>query len=176
MADRVAILGCRAVLDGPEKARGGWEGRLMGRIRTVVADDDDEMRSAISDVLGAAGDFDLVGALASGTGLVELVLETRAELVVLDVRMTDGGAEAARRLRAMKVPPVVVAVSAQVDIATVSELLHAGASAYLAKGDLSEHFIDDLLRCVRGQVVVAVPHALEALRHILEDAPKTPAR
>ncbi|MEO3937693.1 response regulator [Dermatophilaceae bacterium Soc4.6] len=140
----------------------------MGRIRTVVADDDDEMRSAIIDVLESTGDFDVVSAVPSGTGLADLVRETGADLVVLDVRMTDGGAEAARRLRALAVPPVVVAVSAQVDTATVSELLHAGASAYLAKGDLSEHFVDDLIRCVRGHVVVAVPHALEALRHTLQ--------
>jgi DNA-binding NarL/FixJ family response regulator len=139
-------------------------------IRTVVADDDDEMRSAIVDVLEASGDFLVVAALPSGRGLPEMVTETRAELVVLDVRMADGGAEAARRLRAMGSPPVVVAVSAHTNVATVSDLLLAGASAYLSKGDLSEHFVDDLLRCVRGQVVVAVPHALEALRHSLGTA------
>jgi len=147
----------------------------MGGIRTVVADDDDEMRSAITDVLESTGDFDVVSAVSTGTGLPDIVLETRAELVVLDVRMTDGGAQAARALRALASPPVVVAVSAQIDIATVSDLLQAGASAYLAKGDLSEHFVDDLIRCVRGQVVVAVPHALEALRYTLQDTVKTQA-
>ncbi|MDQ2758711.1 MAG: response regulator transcription factor [Actinomycetota bacterium] len=148
----------------------------MGRIRTVVADDDDEMRSAIIDVLDSTGEFDVVSALSAGTQLPEVVLETRAELVVLDVRMADGGADATRRLRAMAAPPVVVAVSAHTDAATVSDLLHAGASAYLAKGDLSEHFVDDLVRCVRGQVVLAVPHALDVLRHALGEPSTSLAR
>lgn len=148
----------------------------MGGIRVIVADDDDEMRSAIVDVLASTGDFEVVAALATGTTLEEVVTATRAQLVVLDVRMTDGGAEAARRLRAMPARPVVAAVSAHTDAATVSELLHAGVSAYLAKGDLSEHFVDDLVRCVRGQVVVAVPHALDALHHALGGARTTVAR
>jgi len=143
----------------------------MGKIRTAVADDDDEMRSAIIDVLESTGQFEVVCALAAGTGLPEVVVDTGAQLVILDVRMPDGGAEATRRLRALASPPVVVAVSAQTDVATVSDLLRAGASAYLAKGDLGDHFVDDLVRCVRGQVVVAVPHALDALRQALGVTP-----
>lgn len=136
----------------------------MSTIRVVVADDDETMRRAMVDVLSAHDGFSVVGEAESGLGLAELAAEASAELVVLDVRMPHGGAPAARALRAEPPHPVVVAVSASHDVPTVTEMLRAGASGFLAKGHLGTAFADDLARCVRGQVVIAVPHGVQVLR------------
>jgi two-component system nitrate/nitrite response regulator NarL len=136
-------------------------------VRVVVADDDDLMRRAVVDVLGAHGAFAVVGEVADGAELADLVVQTEAALVVLDVRMPSGGAAVTRLLRSRPPSPVVVAVSASTDLTTVTAMLRAGAAGFLAKGRLGTTFGDDLLRCLEGQVILAVPHAtqvLEALR------------
>ena len=133
-------------------------------IRVVVADDDETMRRAMVDVLLAHGGFTVVGEASSGVGLPELVTEVRAQLVVLDVRMASGGSAAARVLRARPPHPVVVAVSASNDVSTVAEMFRAGVNGFLAKGHLGSTFADDLLRCTRGQVMIAVPQGAQVLR------------
>lgn len=139
-------------------------GSRTGGIRVVVADDDVTMRRAMVDVLNAHGGFSIVAEAASGVGLAELVAETDAQLVVLDVRMPSGGADAARTLRARPPYPVVVAVSASTDIPTIAAMVRAGATGFLAKGHLGTTFADDLVRCLGGQVMIAVPHGAQVLR------------
>lgn len=136
----------------------------MSTIRVVVADDDETMRRAIVDVLTAHGGFRVVREVATGEGLPELVHEAHAHLVVLDVRMPWGGPTAARALRALTPSPVLVAVSASNDVVTVAEMFRAGVTGFLAKGHLGTTFADDLVRCTRGQVMIAVPQGAEVLR------------
>ncbi|HEY3530129.1 MAG TPA: response regulator [Nocardioides sp.] len=147
----------------------------MSTIRVVVADDDETMRRAMIDVLEAHGGFSVVADVATGAGLPELVAETDAELVVLDVRMPSGGASAARALRASAPYPTVVAVSASNDVSTVAEMVRAGATGFLAKGHLGTTFADDLVRCTRGHVMIAVPQGVQVLRAIGERPPDGPA-
>jgi DNA-binding NarL/FixJ family response regulator len=136
----------------------------MSTIRVLVADDDEVMRRAMVDVLTAHGGFTVVADVASGAALPDLVAETRAQLVVLDVRMPAGGVTSARALRAQEPSPVVVAVSASNDVPTVAAMFRAGATGFLAKGHLGTTFADDLVRCLGGQVMIAVPHGAQVLR------------
>ena len=97
-------------------------------------------------------------------------------MVLLDVRMPGGGAEAARALRATASTngggagaPAVVAVSAHTGTATVVAMLQAGAVGYLAKGRLAD--LPDLVaRCAAGEVVLAVPSAADALDQLVRGA------
>jgi DNA-binding NarL/FixJ family response regulator len=133
-------------------------------IRVVVADDDETMRQAVVDVLQAHGAFTVVGAVATGCGLADLVAEVHAQLVVLDVRMPSGGVVAAHAVREQNPHTVVVAVSASNDVPTVASMFRAGATGFLAKGRLGISFADDLVRCTQGQVMIAVPQGLQVLR------------
>jgi DNA-binding NarL/FixJ family response regulator len=137
----------------------------VGRtLSIVVADDDDEMRRALREILTAHESFEVVGEVAHGHDLEVLAADTRADMVLLDVRMPAGGADAARRLATLSPAPVVVAVSASTDVPTVVAMLRAGARGFLAKGHLGRSFTEDLDRIARGQVLIAVPHAVQVLR------------
>lgn len=144
----------------------------MSEIKVVVADDDDAMRQAMVDVLEAHGGFDVVGVLVDGRTLGQVVEETGPDVVLVDVRMDHGGVTAVTELLGLSSAPVVVAVSATTDTATVAALLRAGASSYLAKGHLGRTFPDDVLRCTEGQVVLAVPMAAQVLRLLAGSAPE----
>ena len=61
-------------------------------IRVVLADDQELVRSAFAMLVRSAPDMDVVGEAADGDEAVELVRSTRADVVVMDIRMpgTDG--------------------------------------------------------------------------------------
>jgi DNA-binding NarL/FixJ family response regulator len=144
----------------------------MRVIRVAVADDDSIFRSALIEVLESDPRFEVVGAVSNGEDLVRLACDTRPDLVVLDVRMPDGGPVAARALRESAqgwgTPgPVVVALTAQSTVTTVVEMLREGAGAYLVKGRVGTELPDLLVRSAAGEVVLAVPTGAEALRHLL---------
>jgi DNA-binding NarL/FixJ family response regulator len=140
-------------------------------IRVALADDDPSVREALTHVLGLDPRFTVVGAVADGHELPGLVVETRADLVLLDVRMPHGGSDAAAAVRAAthdwSPGPAVVALTAQSDAATVLALLRAGAVGFLVKGNIGADLPDLLARAGAGEVVLAVPTGAEALRQLL---------
>ena len=137
----------------------------MTLIRAVVADDDAEVRSLLVALLRSDDRFDVVGEAADGGALLEVVVQTRPDVVLLDVRMPGGGEEAARALQDL--PPVVVAVSAEAAPGTVAALVRAGVRGYLAKGRLGPTLPDQVARCVHGEVILGVPTAAVALRQLI---------
>jgi DNA-binding NarL/FixJ family response regulator len=140
-------------------------------IRTVVADDDPAFRGALVDVLGADPRFLVVEAVPTGEGIVAVARRADAHLVVLDVRMPEGGAPAARSIRQATEDGslhevVVVALSAQASTHAVVSMLREGALGYLVKGRIGSELPDLVARCAAGELVLAVPHAEEALRQL----------
>ena len=84
--------------------------------------------------------------------------------------MPGGGADAARALTDRDDGPVVVALSAQTGASVILAMLQAGAAGYLAKGRLGAELPDLVARAATGEVVLAAPGAVEAMRQLLEAA------
>lgn len=135
-------------------------------ISVVVADDDPGFTDAVVDVLRADPRFSIVGTVATGEDLVDLVAEADPDVVLLDVQMPRGGPAAARALTRTGRGPVVVALSAQTGATHVLAMLRAGALGYLVKGRVGHDLPDLLVRCAHGDVVLSVPGAAEAMRQL----------
>jgi DNA-binding NarL/FixJ family response regulator len=140
-------------------------------IRVVVADDDAAFRGALVDVLEADRRFQVAEAMATGENVVEVLRGVAADLVLLDVRMTDGGPTAARAIREAVEEGrlggvVVVVLSAQAPVHTVVAMLREGAVGYLVKGRIGSELPDLIARCAAGEVILAVPSGAEALRQL----------
>ena len=139
----------------------------MRLIRVVVADDDAVFRRALVDVLKANLHFEVVVETETGVGLGRAVVAARADLVLLDVRMAEGGPVAARAVvdatSGWSRTPVIVVVSADSTLHTVVAMVRAGAAGYLVKGRIGSSLPELLMRCVDGEVVLAVPRAVDVL-------------
>ena len=141
----------------------------MGQpIRVVVADDDEMVRTVLSEVMAGDPRFTVVGEAADGIEVLDVVARSGADVVLLDVRMPSGGATAARALLRQGLPVVVVAVSAETSPDTITSLLRAGVRGYLAKGRLGSQLPDLVARCLAGEVILAVPTAAHALRKLID--------
>jgi PAS domain S-box-containing protein len=109
----------------------GYEGP---RLRVLVADDHEPNRAVLLDLLQPLG-FDVQGA-QDGQQAVELALENRPDLVLMDMRMPrlDGMAATQAILRNYPGrPPCVIAVSASTHEGPQQAALAAGCAAFLSK-------------------------------------------
>ena len=98
----------------------------------MIAEDEALVRMDLVDMLQGEG-YEVVGEAGDGERAVELALQHRPDLVVLDVKMPRlDGIAAAERIAAERVAPVVILTAfSQRDV--VERAREAGAMAYLVK-------------------------------------------
>ena len=133
-------------------------------IRVLLAEDEEPLRSAISDLLASEPGFEIVGAVGGAAEAIELAATTFPDVALVDVRMPGGGAEAAKGIRGVSPATQVVALSAYEDNATVLELLDAGAVAYLVKGIAAAEIVEAVRRAARGQASLSAEVIAAVLR------------
>jgi two-component system, chemotaxis family, chemotaxis protein CheY len=107
-------------------------------IRVLIADDEAHIRNVVAAITGALGGK-VVAEAADGETAFQLFLETRPDMVILDINMPRAmGDEALKRI--LEVDPDVFAVmmSAQDTIDTVRRCLDVGARNYILKNNSAE--------------------------------------
>jgi DNA-binding NarL/FixJ family response regulator len=134
-------------------------------VRVLVADDQPLLRTAFKGIIDSAPDLEVVGEASTGREAVELARQTRADVVLMDIRMPDMDGLTATRL-----------ITADEDLAGVSVLvittfdfdeyvfqaLRAGASGFLGKGVEPAELIEAIRTVDRGDALLS-PAATKAL-------------
>jgi DNA-binding NarL/FixJ family response regulator len=134
-------------------------------IRVVLADDQALIRSGFRVLIDSADDLEVVGEAATGDDAVRLARSTRADVVLMDIRMPGMDGIAATRaitedddLAGVK---VVVLTTFEID-AYVIEAVRAGASGFLSKS-IEPADLLDAIRTVSGGDALLSPKATQAL-------------
>jgi DNA-binding NarL/FixJ family response regulator len=132
----------------------------MTGMRVVVADDDVLLREGLASLLERSG-FEVVGQVGDASGLLELVKQTAADVVIVDIRMPPGhaveGLEAAREIRQELPDTAILVLSAHAEVDHAMELLASGRGiGYLLKSRVSDvaEFLETLERIAKGGSVV----------------------
>ena len=121
-------------------------------VTVVIAEDDAAMRMALCALIGDEPTLDLVGAGGDADDAVRLAAEHRPQVCVVDVTMPGGGgARAARGVLRCSPGTTVLALSGRDDRAAVVEMLRAGASGYLVKGNDGRELVDAIHTAARGE-------------------------
>ncbi len=103
-------------------------------ITVLVADDDPILREALTELLADVASLRLVGSARDADEAIALAENARPDVAMVDLRMPGGGAHATREIVKRSPGTRVLILSARADDGTVSSLLGAGATGYLAKG------------------------------------------
>jgi CheY-like chemotaxis protein len=108
---------------------------VQGPRRVVVCDDDDTIRRILHLAVDADEAFEVVGEAANGAQCIDLVAETKPDLVVLDLNMpVMGGLDALPAIRKTSENTAVVVMSAFDAALGEPEAVARGASGYVEKG------------------------------------------
>jgi DNA-binding NarL/FixJ family response regulator len=107
-------------------------GEKHGRVRVVVVDDDEDIRTLIEVMIDHDSRFRMVGAAQDGVEAVSLVARLQPDAVILNVRLPGlDGIDALPLLRRRAPKAKMVAYSAFPDPWTLASVLQAGADSYL---------------------------------------------
>lgn len=106
----------------------------MKPVRVLIADDHTLVRESLVGVLQAAGNVQVVAQAADGIETVERALETRPDVVIVDISMPRlNGIEVVRRLREALPDTRVLVLTMHEEEEYVLHVVRAGASGYLVK-------------------------------------------
>ncbi|GAA2349779.1 MULTISPECIES: response regulator transcription factor [Streptomyces] len=127
-------------------------------IRVLLADDQTLVRAAFAMLVESARDMEVVGQAGTGREAVELARATRADLVVMDIRMPDlDGIEATRRIAAdddLAGVKILVLTTYDTDEHIV-EALRAGASGFLVKDTRPADLLDAIRTVAAGESLLS---------------------
>lgn len=139
-------------------------------IRIVLADDHTVVREGLRTLLESEGDLNVVGEAADGITTVELVCELSPDIVVMDVSMPDlNGVEATRQILS-QVPTVrVLGLSVHEDRKIVTEMLRAGASAYLLKSCAARELRRAIREVIAGHAYLSPGVANDVIQDFLQN-------
>jgi len=141
------------------------------RIRVLIVDDVSASREALRRALAFDPAIDVVGEAESGNQAIAQAEELRPDLILMDVKMPDGNGVDATRDIVRRHPNVkVVALTAHDDVATVREMLAAGATGYFLKGAPVDEVLNAVHRGHRGEGSIdhrVLPDAIDELRRLL---------
>ncbi|QLQ40498.1 response regulator transcription factor [Micromonospora robiginosa] len=152
-------------------------------VRVLLADDQTLIRAGFRALIDSAPDLLVVGEAATGREAVERARATRADVVLMDIRMPDlDGLAATREITAdedLAGVKVLILTTFEVD-EYVFEALRAGASGFLGKGVEPVELLD-AIRTVAGGEALLSPKATRGLitRFLAQPEPRpgaTPER
>lgn len=117
------------------------------RIRVLLADDHEALRSGLIELLAEEPDIEIVGQAADGEEAVTMARRIEPDLVVMDVSMPKlTGIEATRILRNTLPRTRVIGLSMHEKHEVATSMLEAGAAAYLPKDAPTQM----LINAIRG--------------------------
>ena len=150
-------------------------------IRIVVADDHTIVREGLKQLLGAAGDLEVVAEASNGHEVVERVRDLEFDLLLLDMSMPGrSGIELIKLVRAEKPKLRILVLSMHEEHQYAVRAIRAGAAGYLTKESASKQLVDAIRKVASGGAFIsaevaqqlalgAMPGAQAALHETLSD-------
>jgi len=106
---------------------------IQEMIRVMIADDSDSIRMVLRDIL-EIGKHELVGEATNGSEAIELFIETKPEILLLDMAMPKkDGLAALREIIKINPKAKIIMITATDNQNTIRDCISAGARAYILK-------------------------------------------
>ena len=124
-------------------------------IRVVFVDDHEMVRIGVSSYLSAQPDIEVVGEADDGKKGVELALELRPDIILMDLVMKEmDGIEATRQIIEQWPEAKIIIVTSFLDDEKVYPALEAGATSYMLKTSKAGEIANAVRATYHGQSVL----------------------
>jgi DNA-binding NarL/FixJ family response regulator len=118
-------------------------------MRVLIADDEDDVRDLIAEMIRREPELELVAATADAAEAIEAAEREQPDAAIIDAHMPEGGGVRALREIAARSPRTATVVLSAFDSQSkVVEHLDAGAMAYLVKPVSRPELVATLERAV----------------------------
>lgn len=141
-------------------------------VRVVLVDDQEMIRMGMRMVLESQPGIEIIGEADDGDTALDLLSQTEADVVLMDVRMPRmSGVETTRRLRQQEgTPSVLILTTFDLD-EYAYDALQAGASGFLLKDTPVEEVAAAIHHVHAGDAVVAPSTTRRLLDHFTRSRP-----
>ncbi len=130
------------------------------RIRVLLVDDHPLYIETLALALGLDDRIEIVGQAGDGAQAIELALQLRPHVVLMDVYMPRlDGVEATSRLREDLPDVRVMMLSSSDSLEDIERARAAGATAYLTKDGSASSITEDVVRVSAGQPALTAREA-----------------
>jgi len=124
-------------------------------IKVLVADDHEVVRTGLSSLFEGS-DIEIISEAGDGNEAVEQTLKHHPDVVLLDIRMEEGGGLGAlERIRAESPDTSVVMLSTYDNPTYVARSVALGAVDYVLKGSSRKEIISAIERIARGEAAAS---------------------
>lgn len=133
------------------------------KVRILLADDHQVLRSGLRALLNMEPDFEVVGEASTGREAVKLAETLRPDVIVMDISMPEmDGLKAAEEIHNSGLQARIVILTVHADEDYLFQTLKAGASGYVHKSSADRELIDAIRTAHRGDVFL-YPSAIKKL-------------
>jgi len=104
------------------------------RVRVLIADDDQETRESLQELLSHQPDFEVIGVVSNGREAVEFVKSDHPDVILMDDDMPEmDGFEATRQITSVNDSIAVCTISTSSKAENMQKSMLSGARFYLTK-------------------------------------------
>lgn len=147
----------------------------MEKIRVLVVDDHEMVRRGICSYLETEDDLEVVGQADSGTAGLELALELKPDVVLMDLIMEAGsGVEATAQIKRQLPETQVIILTSYIDESLIFPALEAGALSYLLKTARAEEIVEAIRLAVKRESVIEPKVASKMLGQLRRGSEQLP--
>jgi DNA-binding NarL/FixJ family response regulator len=138
------------------------------QIRVLIVDDDALVRAGLTMLLAGAGDIEIVGEAADGSGVEHAVTESQPDVVLMDIRMPGmDGLAATEILRGRDRPPEVIVLTTFDADDHVLRALRAGASGFLLKDTPPAGIVGAIRAVAAGEPILSPAITRRLIGHVM---------
>ena len=139
----------------------------MTRAKVLLADDHAMVAAGLGSLIEP--EFELVGTVADGRGLLTAATELEPDVIITDISMPLlNGLDAVRQLRQANPRLRVIFLTMHGDADFATEAFRVGASAYLLKQSASEELATAIREVLKGRVYITPLIAKGVLEHLMQ--------
>ena len=124
-------------------------------IRLGISEDHAIVRWALKEALGKAADIEVVGDAGTAAETLEMVQQTRPDVLLLDIGLPDrSGFDVLNDMRESDTAPLVIVLTGHTEPSYAARAIAAGAHGYVNKHVTPEDLLSAIRAVSRGEQVV----------------------
>lgn len=137
----------------------------MTKIRVLLADDQDIIRTGLTIILNHQADIEVIGQAADGVEAIELAKKLQPDVILMDIKMPRvNGIQATRQIVAALPQTQIIILTTYDTDDWVFDGIRAGAIGYLLKDTSGDNLAEAVRGALRGESQIDPTVARKVLR------------